>query len=72
MKILLVSQDRDFLKVLAAVFQVHRPGYFTHSISTGRECLTHLKSSKVDLVILDTDLPDVSGFEGSPNDQGVR
>lgn len=61
-KILVIEDSPEFLGVLAEdVLPLH--GYEVLTATTGREGLSKLSSESPDLVLLDLELPDVSGME---------
>ncbi len=60
-KILLVEDERDLAKQLEDWFK--REQHMIDVAYSGNEALSHLQSSKYDLVILDWMLPHVSGLE---------
>ncbi|MDI6857457.1 MAG: response regulator transcription factor [Dehalococcoidia bacterium] len=63
MKILLVDDEKEFLKVLEVAFQVYRPGYRLITAVTGTEGLAMVEKERPDLIVLDVMLPDMEGFE---------
>ena len=63
MKILLVDDEREFIKILSVAFQVYRPGYNLIAAYTGTEGLAKAEEENPDLVVLDVMLPDTDGFE---------
>ena len=63
MKILLVDDEQEFVKVLSVAFQVYRPGYTLITAFTGVEGLAKAETENPDLVVLDVMLPDMDGFE---------
>lgn len=60
-KILLVDDD-EFLHPLYRE-ELEKEGYETHSALTGEEALSHLDIIKPDLIILDINMPGMSGIE---------
>ena len=61
-KILVIEDSPEFLGVLAEdVLPLH--GYEVLTATTGREGLSKLSSESPDLVLLDLELPDMSGME---------
>ncbi len=61
-EVLLIVEDRiDTLNMLAVALA--KRGFITLTATCGREGLDKLRKSKVDLVILDMMLPDISGEE---------
>ncbi len=63
MKILVVDDEEDFIKILTVAFQVYRPGYTLIAAHTGAEGLAKAEAEGPDLVVLDVMLPDVDGLE---------
>jgi len=63
MKILLVDDEKDFVKILNMAFQVYRPGYTVVAAHNGEDALTAVTKNSPDLVLLDVTLPDMDGFE---------
>ncbi len=63
MKILLVDDEQEFVKILTVAFQVYRPGYSLIAAHTGTEGLARAESEAPDVVVLDVMLPDIDGFE---------
>ncbi len=63
MKILMVHDERQFVKVLTAAFQIYRPGYTVIVAHSGMDGLAKAEIEVPDLVILDVMLPDFDGSE---------
>lgn len=63
MKILLVDDEEQFLKILTFAFRVYRPGYSLVAANTGAEALAKMAEEDPDLVLLDVILPDRDGFQ---------
>lgn len=63
MKILLVDDEKEFVKILSVAFEVYRPGYCLLAAHTGEEALAIFEEERPDLVLLDVVLPDLDGFE---------
>ena len=63
MKILLVDDEKEFVKILTVAFQVYRPDYTLIAAYTGTEGLTKAETEDADLVVLDVMLPDIDGLE---------
>lgn len=59
-KILCVDDDPDLLNINSSILQL--AGYKVVSAITGAECLARLKEERPDLVLLDVNLPDISGI----------
>lgn len=60
-KILLVEDSATIQKALKAVLE--RKGYAVDVVSNGEEALETVEQSKPDVVILDTVLPGIDGYE---------
>ena len=63
MKILLVDDEEEFVKILSVAFQVYRPGYTLIAAHTGTDGLAKAEKEDPDLIVLDVMLPDIDGFE---------
>ena len=61
MKILIVDDDMELLGLIG--FALRQAGYFPVSAANGAEALALFEREQPDLVILDVNLPDMSGFE---------
>ncbi|HEX5691020.1 MAG TPA: response regulator transcription factor [Roseiflexaceae bacterium] len=61
MKILIVDDDLELLGLIG--FALRQAGYFPISAANGAEALALFEREQPDLVILDVNLPDMSGFE---------
>jgi len=60
-KILVVEDETPVSMMM--VFLLTRAGYETEVASTGKEALRKTEENDFDLLTLDVDLPDISGFE---------
>lgn len=60
-KILVVEDETPVSMMM--VFLLTRAGYETQVASTGKEAMQKTQESDFDLITLDVDLPDISGFE---------
>lgn len=60
-RILIVEDDEDLKEGLA--FSLEMEGYEVESASTGREGFSRIKRNPYDLVLLDCNLPDASGYD---------
>ncbi len=60
-RILLVDDNPDILEM--NVNCLNDAGFDTVAVYTGEECLEHIAERTPDLVLLDVDLPGISGFE---------
>jgi two-component system KDP operon response regulator KdpE len=63
MKILLVDDEKDFVKILGMAFHVYRPGYTLVAAHNGNDALAAVSKDAPDMVLLDVMLPDMDGFE---------
>lgn len=61
MKILLVDDDQDIADYLIANLTPH--GFNVHHLLSGVECLEYVKDNDVDLILLDCNMPHLSGLE---------
>jgi len=61
LSVLVVDDDPDILR--ATVRLLRGAGYATHEAATGGEALERARALSPDLLLLDVDLPDLSGFE---------
>ena len=59
--ILVVDDDAMNLKV--AQFILEQKGYTVPTVSSGAECLLPLKKKKVDLILLDVEMPVMNGMK---------
>jgi DNA-binding response OmpR family regulator len=60
--ILLVDDDDDLREALAEQFNLHE-GFEARQASNGAEALTIVEGERLDLVLLDVDMPDMDGRE---------
>jgi DNA-binding response OmpR family regulator len=61
-QLLAVDDDKTMLEMVKAAF-VHERGYRVDTTTSGREGLKRAAAGDADLIILDWNLPDLSGFE---------
>ncbi|MFP6776059.1 MAG: response regulator [PS1 clade bacterium] len=59
--ILIVEDER--VTAESIVFALESDSFSAHWLTSGREALSYIESSEVDLVLLDIGLPDISGFD---------
>jgi len=60
-KILVVDDDEMNLRM--AEFILKQDGYEVHKVQSGMECLLFLRDETVDLVLLDVEMPIMSGIQ---------
>lgn len=60
-RILIIDDDKDNLKIVSRLLQ--HQGYETVTANSGVEALQSVASAKVDLVILDINMPGIDGFQ---------
>jgi two-component system KDP operon response regulator KdpE len=63
MKILVVDDEPDVIKVIAMSFRMQQPAWEVISAEDGPEALDLLEQDRPDLVLLDIGLPDMNGFD---------
>lgn len=63
MKILVVDDEPDVIKVIAMSFRMQQPAWDVISAEDGPEALDLLDQERPDVVLLDIGLPDMNGFE---------
>ena len=63
MKILIVDDEPDVIKVITMSFQMHQPAWEVVSAPDGPEALEQMEGEHPDVVLLDVGLPEMSGFE---------
>ena len=63
MKILVVDDEPDVIKVIAMSFRMQQPAWEVVSAEDGPEALDLLEQERPDVVLLDIGLPDMNGFE---------
>jgi len=63
MKILVVDDEPDVIKVIAMSFQMHQPGWEVIGAQDGPEALERIEAEQPSVVLLDVGLPEMSGFE---------
>lgn len=63
MKILVVDDEPDVIKVIAMSFRMQQPAWEVISAQDGLEALEMLDRERPDVVLLDIGLPEMNGFE---------
>ena len=63
MKILVVDDEPDVIKVIAMSFRMQQPAWEVLSAQDGLEALEVLDRERPDVVLLDVGLPEMNGFE---------
>ena len=63
MKILIVDDEPDVIKVITMSFQMHQPAWEVVGAPDGAEALERFDTDRPDVVLLDVGLPEMSGFE---------
>lgn len=61
MKILLVDDDQDIADFLTANLTAR--GFSVHHVLSGFECLRYVENNDVDMLLLDCNMPQISGLE---------
>ncbi len=62
MKLLIVDDEPDVIKVVRATFRAQEPGWEVLGASSGPEALEVIERERPDLVLLDVGLPGMDGF----------
>jgi DNA-binding response OmpR family regulator len=62
--ILIIEDDLVFCKILTKFLE--KNGYHATDSQNGSEALSRIKSSEIDLIVLDYRLPDITGLELIP------
>lgn len=63
MKVLIVEDDKGIVDAVSAAFEFRWPGTVSLEALSGRKGLAMARSESPDVVILDLNLPDISGFD---------
>ncbi|MCA8237904.1 response regulator transcription factor [Burkholderia cenocepacia] len=61
MNVLYLEDDPAYVELIASILEM--AGYRVQAVSNGNQAIRHLESSVVDLLILDWQVPGMSGFE---------
>lgn len=61
--ILLVEDDEETLKILAAIIPIKYPDFAFHTASNGRTGLELFKTHMPDIVVTDINMPELSGVQ---------
>jgi signal transduction histidine kinase/CheY-like chemotaxis protein len=61
--VLLVDDEEDELHLFARMLEAEEHRYAILQVTTGRRALSMLRSRRPDLVLLDLNMPDISGFQ---------
>lgn len=67
-KVLIVDDDPDMVKVMT--FRLKSAGFEMDSCTSGKEALEKVKDSPPNLVLLDIQMPDMTGIEVADGIQG--
>ncbi|MCP5506383.1 MAG: response regulator [Chlamydiales bacterium] len=67
-KVLLVDDDPDMVKVMT--FRLKSAGFELVSCTSGKEALEKVKASSPNIVLLDIQMPDMTGLEVADGIQG--
>ena len=60
---LILVVDDDPMNLRMAEFILEREGYIVCKVESGMECLNYLKDNKPDLILLDIEMPVMSGIK---------
>jgi two-component system KDP operon response regulator KdpE len=63
MKVLVVDDEPDVIKVIAMSFRMQQPAWETIGAQDGPEALALIEQERPDVVLLDVGLPEMNGFE---------
>jgi DNA-binding response OmpR family regulator len=63
MKVLIIEDDRGIVDAVSAAFEFRWPGTVVREALSGRKGLAMGRSESPDVIILDLNLPDISGFD---------
>ena len=62
MKIVVVEDEKSIIDAIEIAFEFRWPGVSTVAATTGREGIRLVREESPDIVILDINLPDITGF----------
>jgi len=60
-KILIVDDDESCVKLMEEILKME--GYFVNSVGNGKDAISWLTMNRFDIVLMDLNLPDISGIE---------
>jgi DNA-binding response OmpR family regulator len=63
MKLLIIEDDKSIINAISVAFEFRWPEVNVVSAMSGKEGISMVKSESPDVVILDINLPDISGFD---------
>jgi DNA-binding response OmpR family regulator len=63
MKVLIIEDDKSIVDAINVAFEFRWPGSVISATTRGKDALSQLKKESPDVVILDINLPDISGFD---------
>ncbi len=63
MKVAIIEDDKSIIDAINVAFEFRWPGAKVESATTGKDGIELIKNSAPDVVILDINLPDISGFD---------
>ena len=63
MKVVVVEDERSIIDAIDVAFEFRWPGVTTVAAMTGREGVRLAREESPDIVILDINLPDMTGFD---------
>ena len=62
MKALVIEDDKNILEAISLIFQLRWPEMEVASTPSGKEGIAMVETESPDIVLLDINLPDISGF----------
>lgn len=63
MKAAIIEDDQSIINAVSAAFEFRWPDVYVSSATSGKEGIQMVRNESPDVVILDINLPDISGFE---------